>query len=174
MWLFLIWASPLLGLHHCRPTDGGRVDLGGADGRSGRQIVDQLQLQGARVDAFDDGEDGFKGHLADDLALAEADFELAGPGQKDEVGGAYAVKRSDEGDGDAAADGVDVLQVLHDLDEAKDGADDADGGRKAGRGFKHFWNAGVFFAGVVQVQLHHFAQVFGVGAVDGELESVFE
>ena len=60
--------------------------------------------------------------------FADAEFEFAGGGEKDEIGGADAVNGGDEGDGDAAADLVDLVEMLHDLNEAEDGADDADGG----------------------------------------------
>ena len=68
-------------------------------------------------------------------------LELAGGGQEEEIGGADAVDGGDEGDGDAAADLIDVVEVLHDLDEAEHRADDADGGREAAGGLEDGGNA---------------------------------
>ena len=58
--------------------------------------------------------------------------------------------------------------MLHDLDEADDRADDADGGGESAGGFEDGGNAGFDFADIVDLDLHDAAQLGGFGAVDGE------
>ena len=96
--------------------------------------------------------------------------QLAGDGQGDEIGEADAVDGGDEGDGDAAANLVDFIQMLHDLDESEDGADDADGGAKTSGGFIDAGQLVFGFGGGVELQLHDGAQLGGFGAIDGEHE----
>ena len=64
--------------------------------------------------------------------------------------------------------------MLHNLDEAQDSADDADGGSKPGGSFKDLGDARVFFAPVVELELHHSAEVGGGDAVDGQHEAFFQ
>ena len=63
--------------------------------------------------------------------IADADAHFAGEGQKEEIGDADSVDGGDEGDGDAAADFMNVVQMLHDLNQSQHRAENADGGRKA-------------------------------------------
>ncbi len=86
--------------------------------------------------------------------IAQAMAQFAGDGQGDEVGEADTVDGGDEGDGDASADFVDLIEMLHDLNEAEDGADDSDGWGKASGGFI---DAGQLFFGFgagVEFKLH--------------------
>ena len=128
----------------------------------------------ARVHAFEDGDDAFEHHLFDHLLFAVAELEFAGGGKTDEVGDCDAVDGGDESDGDAAADLVDVGEVLHDLDEAEHGADDADGGGIAAGGFEDGGNLFFDLGFVVELELHDLADFAGLGAVDGEHEGLFE
>ena len=154
------------------------LDLGAARSEFGgfgvEEIGAEFGLDHARVHAFEDGDDAFEHHLLDHLLFAVAEFEFAGGGKADEVGDGDSVDGGDEGDGDAATDLVDVGEVLHDLDEAEDGADDADGGRVAACGFE---DCGDFFFDlgfVVELELHDLADLAGLGAVDGEHEGLLE
>ena len=136
------------------------------------EIGAELGLDHARVHAFKDGDDAFEHHLLDHLLFAMAELEFAGGGEADEVGHGDAVDGGDEGDGDAAADLVDVGEVLHDLDEAEDGADDADGGRVAASGFEDGGDLFFDLGFVVEFELHDLADFGGLGAVDGEHEGL--
>ena len=95
------------------------------------QEAGQLDFEHARIDAFEDGDHAFEHHLAALVVFVHADAHLAGKGQEEEIGGADAIDGGDKGDGDAAADLLNVVQVLHDLNQSQNGAEDADGGRKA-------------------------------------------
>ena len=138
------------------------------------EVGAEFGLDHARVHAFEDGDDAFEHHLFDHLLFAMAEFQFARGGEADKVGDGDSVDGGDEGDGDAAADLVDVGEVLHDLDEAEDGADDADGRRVAAGGFEDggdlFFDLGL----VVELELHDLADLAGFGAVDGEHEGLFE
>ena len=65
------------------------------------------------------------------MVVAHADAHLAGEGQKEEIGDAHAVDGGDKGDGDAAADFLNVVEMLHHLNQPEHRAENADGGRKA-------------------------------------------
>src|SRR6202040_315976 len=93
------------------------------------EVGAELGLDHARIHALEDGDDAFEHHLFNHLFFAVAELEFARGGEADEIGHGDAVDGGDEGDGDAAADLVDVGEILHDLDESKDRADDTDGGR---------------------------------------------
>ena len=96
--------------------------------------------------------------------------EFAGDGEGDEVGEADAVDGGDEGDGDAAANLIDFIEVLHDLDESEDGADDSDGWGEASGGFIDAGQLVFGFGAGVEFKLHDGAQLAGLGAIDGEHE----
>ena len=148
--------------------------LGGFCGFGVEEVGAELGFDHARVHALEDGDDAFEHHLFDHLLFAVAELELAGGGEADEIGDGDAVDGGDESDGDAAADLVDVGEILHDLDEAEDGADDADGGGVAAGSFE---DGGDFFFDlgfVVELELHDLADFAGLGAVDGEHEGLFE
>src|SRR5271156_2266890 len=103
-----------------------------------------------------------------------AELEFTSGGKTDEVGHSNAVDGGDESNGDAPSDLVDVGEVLHDLDESEDCADDADGGRVAACGFKDgryfFFDLGF----VVELELHDLADFGWLGAVDGEHKGLFK
>ena len=103
-----------------------------------------------------------------------AKLELAGGGQADEVGEGDSVDRGDEGDGDATADLVYVGEVLHHLDEAEDGAYDADGGGVAAGGLEYCGNLLFDLGFVVELELHDLADLAGFGPVDGEHQGLSE
>ncbi len=65
-------------------------------------------------------------------------------------------------------------EMLHDLDEAEDRADDADGGGEAAGCFEDLGDALILLALVVELQLHHLAQVGGADAVDGQHQALLE
>jgi len=138
------------------------------------EIGAKLGFDHAGVHAFEDGDDAFEHHLFDHLLFAMAKFELARGGEEDEVCHGYAIDGGDEGDGDATADLVDVGEVLHDLDESEDGADDADSGRVASGGLEDGGNLFFDLGFVVELELHDLADLCGFGAVDGEHESLSE
>ena len=56
-------------------------------------------------------------------------------GRAIEVGEADAVDGGDEGNSDSTAHFINLIEVLHDLNEAEYGADDANGGSKSSGGF---------------------------------------
>ena len=106
------------------------------------------------------------------MLVADADAHFAGEGEEEEVGDADAVDGSHEGDSDTAADLLNVVEVLHDLDESEDGAEDADGGGEAAGGLEDGGEAFFDFGGGVEADLHDFAQLAGLGAVDGERQGL--
>jgi hypothetical protein len=65
-----------------------------------------------------------------------------------------------------------MVEVLHDLNESDDGADDADGGGETAGGFEDGGDAGFDFADIIDLELHDAAQFGGLGAVDGEHEGL--
>ena len=86
-----------------------------------------------RVHAFKNRGHAFQGHFSGDLLFADAELQLAGDRKIEKIGGADAVDRGHEGNGNTAADFVDFVEVLHDLDQAEHRADDSDGWSKTGR-----------------------------------------
>ena len=125
----------------------------------------QLGLDHAGIQAFQDGDHAFQHHLPHLVLGPNADLELAGGGQEEQVGGAHAVNRGDEGHGDAAAHFVNVVQVLHHLDEAQDRPDNANRGRESAGRLEHLGNALFVLGLIIQFKLHHLAQFLGFGAV---------
>ncbi len=103
-----------------------------------------------------------------------ADAHLAGEGQEEEIGDADSVDGGDEGDGDAAADLVDVVEMLHDLDESQHRAEDADGGRESSGRFEDRGEPLFVLRDGVEADLHDLAQFVGLGAVDGQHEGLLE
>jgi hypothetical protein len=91
----------------------------------------QLDLEHARIHAFENGDHALQHHLAALVFVVHADAHLAGEGQEEEIGDADAVDGGDKGDGDAAAHFLNVVQMLHHLDEPQHRAENADGGREA-------------------------------------------
>ncbi len=126
------------------------------------------------IHAFENGNNAFEGHLAQDLHIAGADFHLAGDGQIEEVGGAHAVNGGDESDGNAAADFVNLVEVLHGLDEAENRADDANRGSEAAGGLEDLRNLFFVFGLIVELEFDHFAEFLGFGAIDGQHEGFSE
>ena len=94
--------------------------------------------------------------------------------EADEVGHGNTVDGSDEGDRNASSNLVDVGEVLHDLNESKDCADDSDGGRIASGSLKHSRDFFFYLGFVVEFELHDLADLGWLGAVDGEHEGLFE
>ena len=121
----------------------------------------QLDLEHARIHAFEDRDHAFQHHLAAVLAVADADAHLAGEGQKEQVGDAHAVDGGDKGHGDAAAHFLDVVQMLHHLDQAEHRAENADGGREAAGRLEDRGQPLFVFGGGVQADPHDLAQLGG-------------
>ncbi len=109
------------------------------------------------VHAFEDRGHAFERHLAGDLFLADAEFHLSGHGEIQEIGGSDAVDRGDKGNCDAAADLIDLIEVLHHLNQAEHGADDADGRRKAAGRLEHLGNLLFVLCLVVEFEFHDLA-----------------
>src|SRR5271155_2895820 len=111
---------------------------------------EELGFNHAGIHTFENGEHALEHHLAANLFLAYAQPDLSRHWQKKEVGGADAVDGGDESDGDAAAYFGGVVQVLHDLNEAEDGADDTDRGRESSGGLEDFGNVRFVLGLIVQ------------------------
>ena len=70
------------------------------------------------------------------MAVADADAHLAGEGQKEKIGDADAIDGGHKGHGDAAAHFLNIVQMLHHLDQAEHRAENADGRRESARRFE--------------------------------------
>ena len=128
----------------------------------------QLGLDHPRIQAFQNGDDALQHHLPHLVLGANANFELAGRRQKKQVGGAHAVNRGDESHGDAAPDFINVIQVLHHLDESENRADDADGGRKSSGSLENLGYAFLVLGLIIEFKLHHLAKFLRLGAIHGQ------
>ena len=93
-------------------------------------------------------------------------FIFPATGKIEEVGGTDAVDGGHEGYGDAASDFVDLVEVLHDLNQSEDRADDADGGGKASGRLEYLGNLLFVLGLVIEFEFHDLAELFGLGAVD--------
>ena len=69
---------------------------------------------------------------------------------------------------------VDVVEMLHDLDESEHGAQNADGGRKAAGRLEDRGQPLLVFGDGVEADAHDLAQLRGLGAVDGQHEGLFQ
>ncbi len=134
----------------------------------------QLDFEHARVHAFEDGDHAFQHHLAALLSVADADAHLAGEGQEEEIGDAHAVDGGDKGDGDAAAHLLNVVQMLHDLNQPQHRAENADGGREASGRLEDRGQPLFALRGGVQADAHDLAQLGGLGAVHGQHQGLLE
>src|SRR5262245_23102025 len=97
---------------------------------AGEAVADEL-----RVHPLLDAEHSDEDELLELRLLFDAHLDAARERQEHDVRGCDAVDGGDERGGDAAADGGDVGQVAHHVDEAEDGADDADRRAVAARRF---------------------------------------
>jgi len=134
----------------------------------------QLCFNHSGIHTFNDGDDTFERHFTANLFLADADFDFSRTREKEKVRHADAINCGNEGDGDAASDFADVIEVLHDLNEAENGADDADCRREATSGFEHSGDVVLVFGLIVELEFHHFANFLWLGAVHSEHEGFFE
>ena len=69
---------------------------------------------------------------------------------------------------------VDIGEVLHDLDETHDGADDADRRRVAAGGFENGRNLFFDLGLIRKLELHNLAYLRGFRSVDREHQGLFE
>ena len=138
------------------------------------QKAGQLDFEHARIHALEDGDHAFEHHLAALLVLVQADAHLAGEGQEEEIGDADSVDGGDEGDGDAAAHLLDVVEVLHHLDQPQHRAENADGGRESAGGLEDRGKPLFALGGGIEADAHDLAQFGGLGAVDGQHEGLLE
>src|SRR5271163_2804474 len=126
----------------------------------------QFEFHHPRVEALEDGDDSFQYHLLDHELFVEPDLELACSRQKEEIGGGYAIDGSHEGNRDAAPHLVDIVQMLHNLNQAEYRTDDADGGRKSAGRFEDLGDSLLRVGLIIQLQFHDLSELDGIGAVD--------
>ncbi len=94
----------------------------------------------ARIHALEDGDDAFKCHFPDDLFFSDANPQLPCDRKEEEICQADSIDGGDECHGDAAAHFIDLVEMLHDLNQAENGADNSYGWRKAAGRFKQLRN----------------------------------
>src|ERR1700722_12141902 len=114
-----------------RPCSGVGASLGVPFANIGMGFGEktrEFRFDHAGIHAFEDRNNAFKHHFAASLFLAHAILDFSSYRKKEKVGGSDAIDGSHKGDRDPTADFVDVVEMLHDLNQAQDGADDADGG----------------------------------------------
>ena len=99
---------------------------------------------------------------------------LPAQGKTEKVGQSNAVDGGDEGDGDTTPDLGDVVEVLHDLDQAENGSDDSDRGRETSRGFENLRDVFFVFSLVIQLEFHHLLKLLRLGAVNGQHQRLFQ
>src|SRR5215475_7608073 len=122
-----------------------------------RKKAHQFCFNHARVHAFDDGNDTFERHFAANLFLPHADFDFSSAWKEKEIRHTDAIDCGNECNSDSAANFADVIEMLHDLNKAKDRADDADCWSKTAGGFEHFGDVILVLGLVVEFELHHLA-----------------
>ena len=88
----------------------------------------QLDLKHARVHAFKDRNHSLEHHLAPLVIVADANAHFSGQREEKEIRNADSIDGGDKRNGNAAAHFLDIVEMLHDLDEAEHRAEDADGG----------------------------------------------
>src|SRR5438874_8765875 len=79
----------------------------------------QFAFDEPRILTFKYSEHAFQHHFLEDHGLAMLVFEFGGGRKEKDIGGAYTVNRGDERDRDSFADLLDVVQVLHNLNESE-------------------------------------------------------
>src|SRR5262245_9604035 len=67
-----------------------------------RKIALQLLLDDLRVDTFHDADDAFQHHFLGRYCPAVLHFQLVRKGEKNQVGGSYAIDRRYKGDGNTS------------------------------------------------------------------------
>ena len=67
-------------------------------------------------------------------------------------------------------DFVDLVEMLHHLNQSENGSDDADGGRESSGRLKYLRNLLFVLGLIVEFQFHDLAQFLGLGAVDRQHE----
>src|SRR6185312_16332323 len=132
----------------------------------------QLGLQHARVDALEDADHALEHQLVFQVRLAAAYPQLAGHGQEAQIGGGHAIDGGHKGHGDAAPHLLDVVEVLHYLNKAENGADDADGGGEAAGGIKGLDGALGLLGLVAEFEFHIVAQLLRLGAIHRQHQSL--
>ena len=104
----------------------------------------------------------------------DARLELVPHGKQNQVGEAHAVHRRDKGDGNAMADALDIVEMLHDLDQTEHRSDDADRRGITAGGLEHLGFGFPTPLGNFDFEFHHAPQVLQIHAVDREQERLAE
>src|ERR1700760_4166839 len=99
------------------------------------------------------------------MLFMNADLQLAGRWQKEKIGAAHSVNRRHKGNGDAAPYVIDLIEMLHHLNQAEHGAQDADRWRKATRRLEDLRDALLGLGLIVQLQLHDPSQLDWISTV---------
>ncbi len=128
----------------------------------------QLGFEQFGIHTFGDADDAFEDEFHIFQSAFEPGFDFGVGGQKDKIRQGDTVNGGYKSDGDSVADALDILQMLHDLNEAKDSADDANGGSVAAGGFEHFRFSLAAAGGCFDFEFHDAAQILQVGAIDGQ------
>src|ERR1700722_5564109 len=136
-------------------ADGSWTDFPrGRDRRAGfpraNQKSEQFCFEHERIHALQNRSHSFQRHLPLDLLLANARFQLARDWQVEEIRGSDSINGGHECDRYAPSYFIDFIQMLHHLNQAEDGANDADGGGKSSGGLKHLRNLFLIFGLVVE------------------------
>src|SRR6266571_1192567 len=82
----------------------------------------QFAFDGSRVLTLENSKRAFEHHLFNDHYLAMLEFELVGGWNQEDVGAGDAVNGRNERDRNARANLIDVVEMLHDLNQAENSA----------------------------------------------------
>ena len=139
-----------------------------------RQEGAQLGFDHPWVQSFQDADDPFQHHLLHHDVFFVPDFELSRRRQAKEVRQCDTINRGNERDGDAFADFIDIVEMLHHLDQAKHRADDADRRSEASRRFEDLRNFLLHLGFVVDLKLHDLPYLRRFCAVHGQHQSLLQ
>src|SRR5690606_16698069 len=116
----------------------------------------------------------FEHQLLDPDGFLDPCLQLVAGGEEEQVRRCDTVNRSDEGHGDALPHQVDVVEVLHYLDQAEDRSDDADGRGVAAGGFVDLGFSFPLPLLRIEFNRHDAAQLLDIGTVHTERERLLQ
>ena len=103
--------------------------------------------------------------ISDKLFFADSDSQFPGGGRQEEVSGPDAVNSGDKCDCDAASDLVDLVEMLHDLDQSYDCANDSYRRGEAARRFEDLRDFFFQLRVVVESKLHDLPKLARLGSI---------
>src|SRR4029077_20506060 len=103
-----------------------------------------------------------------DFFSASWNSNFPGGGKQEQIRRPDSVNRGHKCHRNSPPHLIDVVQMLHDLNQSENGSDDPNRWGKSSGGFKDSGNVVLVLSLLLQFHLHHFSQLSRLGPIHGE------